>query len=104
MLFARRKPDHIARPDFLDRSTFALSPAESGGDDQRLTKWMRMPGRACARLERDVCATNTRRLRRLEQWIDSHIPREPIRRTFTGRLTSRSFDFHAFSINSQLTT
>ena len=40
MLHARRKPDHIAWPH-LDRSTFALDPAEARRDDQRLTeRWV----------------------------------------------------------------
>ena len=44
VLLARRKPDHIARPDFLDRSTLALRPTAAVGDDQRLAEWMRVPG------------------------------------------------------------
>ena len=43
MLHARRKPDHIAWPH-LDRSTFALDPAEAGRDDQRLTERVGVPG------------------------------------------------------------
>ena len=66
MLLTGRKPDHIARPNFLDRTALTLRPAESGGDDQRLTEWMRMPGSARTRLERDACATNTRRFGWLE--------------------------------------
>src|SRR6266542_452099 len=61
MLFTRRKPDHIARPDFLDRSALALRPSKTRRDDQRLTEWMCVPCGACTRLERDACATNTRR-------------------------------------------
>ena len=35
-------------------------------NNQRLTQWMRMPGRAGTRLEANACATDTRRSRRLE--------------------------------------
>ena len=62
MLFVRRKPNDIAWPDFLDWSARTLSPAETGGDDQRLAERMRMPGSARTRLERDACTSNTRRL------------------------------------------
>jgi len=63
MLFTGRKPDHIAWPDFLDRAASALRPTKTGRNDQRLTEWMRMPGGASTRLERDVCATHARRFR-----------------------------------------
>jgi len=66
MFFVRRKPDHVARPDFLDRSAFALRPSQTGCDDQGLTEWMRMPGSARTRLERDAGATNACRVGRLE--------------------------------------
>ena len=57
VLFVRRKRNNIARPDFLYWSTLTLSPADAGGDDQRLTERMCMPGSARARLERDARAT-----------------------------------------------
>ena len=66
MLFVRRKPDDIARPDFLDRPAFALRPTKAGGNNQRLTEWMRMPGGARTGLERDARATNTRRFGRFK--------------------------------------
>ena len=66
MFFVRREPDHVARPDFLDRSAFALRPSQTGDDDQRLTEWMRMPGSARTRLESDARATNARWGRCLE--------------------------------------
>src|SRR5439155_2366099 len=43
MLFVRRKPDDIARPDFLDRPAPTLRPSKARRDDQRLTEWMCMP-------------------------------------------------------------
>src|SRR5947208_16742410 len=66
MFFVRREPDHVARPDFFDRSAFALRPSQTGCDDQRLTEWMRMPGSARTRLERDACTTNAGWVWRLE--------------------------------------
>ena len=60
VFLSRRKPDHVTRSNFLNRTFPALSPAAAGGDDQRLTERMRMPGRARAGLERPVLA----RLRR----------------------------------------
>src|SRR5947208_13892563 len=78
MLLVRRKPDHIARPDFFDRSAPTLRPSEAGRDDQRLTKWMCMPRSACTRLERDVCTTHTCRLRSFKQRINPHCPGKPV--------------------------
>src|ERR1700754_2683801 len=40
VLFARRKPNNIARADFFDGSAFGLHPAEAGGDDQGLAERM----------------------------------------------------------------
>src|SRR5881227_3284781 len=78
MLLVRRKPDHIARPDFFDRSAPTLRPSEAGRDDQRLTKWMCMPRSACTRLERDVCTTHTCRLWSFKQRINPHGPGKPV--------------------------
>jgi hypothetical protein len=52
MLLVRRKPDDVARPDFLNSSALVLRPADTRGDKQRLTKWMRMPGSASTRFKR----------------------------------------------------
>src|SRR5438876_3011132 len=46
MLLTRRKPNDIARPDFLDWFAPTLRPSEAGRDDQCLTEWMCMPGGA----------------------------------------------------------
>ena len=53
MLLVRRKPDDIARPDFLDSSALALRPSKARSDNQCLTKGMCMPCRARARLQGD---------------------------------------------------
>ena len=62
MLFARRKPDHVARPNFLDRPTPSLRPAAAGRHDQGLTERVRMPCRPGSRLEGDAGANSPRRL------------------------------------------
>src|SRR4029077_17158209 len=94
MLLTGRKPDHIARPNFLDRTALTLRPAEAGRDHQRLTEGMRMPGRARTRLERDACATNTRWFGWLEQRINANCAGEPIGWSFGGTLRTRSFYLH----------
>ena len=66
MFLVRRKPDHIARPDFLDRAALSPCPSEAGRDDQRLTEWMCVPRGTRTRLEGNACATHTRRFGRLE--------------------------------------
>ena len=50
----------------------ACDPAEPRCDDQRLTKRMRVPRAARARLERDMSAGYARRIARLEQRVDAH--------------------------------
>src|ERR1700683_245094 len=59
MLLTGRKPDNIARPDFLPRAAPTLHPSEPGGDNQRLAERMRMPGGAGSRLECNACDANT---------------------------------------------
>jgi hypothetical protein len=93
MLLVRRKPHHIAGPDFLDRAAPPLRPSETGGDDQRLTKWMCMPGRACTRLERDACATHTCWFRRLEQRINAHRTRETNQLGLCSKFANQIFLF-----------
>jgi hypothetical protein len=86
MFFVRRKPYDIARPDFLNRTAFALRPAQARRDDQCLTERMCMPRGASTRLECDACATHARRsktrrgeLRCLEQRINPNVSCEPFR-------------------------
>ena len=74
MLLGGGEPDHITGPNFLDWSTFALSPAAAGRNDQSLTERMRVPCSARARLERHARTLSMRRIRRLEQRIDANRP------------------------------
>src|SRR5215831_11003140 len=67
VLFARREPDDVARPDLLDRPALALRETAAGRHDQCLSQRMRVPGRARAGLERDASAADARRIGRLEE-------------------------------------
>ena len=51
MLFTWRKPDYVARPNFLDRPALALRPSAAGRHDQSLTEGMRMPRGSCSGLD-----------------------------------------------------
>src|SRR5205823_1678171 len=96
MFFVRRKPYHIARPNFLDWAVPTLRPSKARRDDQRLTERMRMPCGAGTQLERDARATNTCRLGGFEQRINPNVTRKPIRWPLVRRLRSLSFNFHGF--------
>ena len=43
VLLTRREPDHVARPNFLDRPAPALCPAATGRHDQGLAQRMGVP-------------------------------------------------------------
>src|SRR5207247_5267154 len=114
MLLTWHKPDYIAWAEFFDWAAATLSSPKSGRNDQRLTEWMCMPGRAGPRLERDACASNTCRFGCLEQRFNAHGAGKIFGRPFDGfwwPLTCRavalcvggSLDFHT-SLNSQLST
>ena len=94
VLFAGREPDHITRPDLLDRAAFALGPAAAGRHDESLAKRMLVPGCPGARLEGDAGALNKRRIRRVKKRIDTYRASEPLRRSSRGRLRANSFYFH----------
>src|SRR5579871_6518265 len=51
MFLARRNPDDIAGPDFAYRSAFGLYATNPRDDVERLSERVRMPVRACSRLE-----------------------------------------------------
>src|SRR4051794_1744084 len=97
VLFAGRKPDHIAGTNLLDRAAFALRPATARCDDESLSKRMYMPRSPRTRFERYASTLNQRGIRCLEERIDSYVPREPIGRSLRGRLRASSFDFHGYA-------
>src|SRR5881275_1888951 len=82
MLLARRKPDDVARPHFLDRCALALNPPETRGDNERLPERMGMPGGARTRLESHVSAGRARRFLRTKQGVDAHRAGEILGRSF----------------------
>src|SRR4030095_11956995 len=98
MLLTRRKPDHIAWPDFLDRAAPTLRQPKTGGHDQRLTEWMCMPGGAGTRLERDTRATNTCGFGCLEQRVNSDSAGKIFSRSLGGTLRTRSFYLHLLNV------
>ena len=66
MPLARREPDHVARPDLLDRATPALGEPGAGRHDQGLTQRVGVPRRARAGLEGDGGGAGARRILRLK--------------------------------------
>src|SRR6266566_3865233 len=66
MLLPRRNPDHVTRPNFLDRTSPALDPAAAGRDDESLTERVRVPCGPRARLESYAGALNACRIGRLK--------------------------------------
>src|SRR6267154_1037369 len=94
VLLAGREPDHITGPDILDGSAFALRPAAARSDDKRLPQRMRVPCRPRARLESHAGALDQCRIGRLKKRINPYSAREPLGRSFAGRLRTNSFDFH----------
>src|SRR4029079_10819862 len=84
----------VAGPDFLDGTALALSPTTAGGDDQRLTERVRVPGGAGPRLECDAGSSNTRRVGGIEQPVDPDGAGKIILRTLFGRARADSFDVH----------
>jgi hypothetical protein len=67
MFLAGRKPNHITRPDFFNRTAPTLCPPETCRDNERLSKRMSVPSRASAWFKSDARARGTCRIRRLEQ-------------------------------------
>src|SRR6266508_2730901 len=53
VLFAGLEPDHVTRPDLLDRTTLALHPAAAERNDEDLAERVRVPCGARGGLKRD---------------------------------------------------
>ena len=69
VLLSWREPDHIAWTDLLDGTAPALRAAASGGDNERLTERMRMPGGAGAGLEGNAGAADACRAGRVKRTV-----------------------------------
>src|SRR5262249_50824593 len=70
MLLAGREPDHIAGTDFFDRTVPSLRESVACRHDQRLSEWMRVPGRAGTGLERHTGADDACRVGGLDERIN----------------------------------
>jgi len=94
MLFAWRKPDNIAGLDFFHEPALTLNPSDTGGNDERLTKRVGVPGGARAGFKGNVCACGSRGSVGLEQHFDANATCKSVRRAFRRLPGAVSFDFH----------
>src|SRR5439155_14884341 len=74
MLLTRREPDHVPRPNLLDRPSPALCQAEASCHNQRLAQRVSVPCRPSAGLERDTSADRPCRIVCLKQGVDAYYP------------------------------
>src|SRR5947208_2541850 len=86
MLLTRREPDHVPRPNLLDRPSPALCQAAASCHNQRLAQRLSVPCRPSAGLERDTGADRACRIVCLKQGVDAYYPGEVLGRSFAGRL------------------
>src|SRR6266700_1920929 len=86
MFLTRLEPDHVTRPNFLDRTTPALDPAAASRHDQGLAQRVAVPCGPSAGLERDTCADRACRLGCLEQGVNAYRAGKILGRSFAGRL------------------
>jgi hypothetical protein len=82
MFLARRKPDHIAGPDFFDGATLALHSTATGSDNEGLAQRMGMPCSSGTRFKRDRRGSCPSRIVGLKQGIDTNRAGKPVSRTF----------------------
>src|ERR1700733_6175728 len=94
MFLSRREPNHISGANLLYRTAFPLSPSTACGDNQGLSKRMRMPGSTRSGLKGDAGASNARRVGRLKKRVNADSAGKPVCRTFAGRLRADAFDLH----------
>src|SRR3954468_1271840 len=86
VLLVRRNPHRVAGLDLADRPALRLHTTDAGDDMQGLSKRMRVPRGARARLEAHAARANARRRRRLD---DRVLPRHAGERFL--RLTARRY-------------
>src|SRR5437764_2265037 len=94
MLLTRRKPDHVTRPNFLNRAPPALYQPTASRHDQGLTQRVGVPCRAGAWLERDTGAAHPCWIGCLEQGVNAYSAGKVLGRSFAGRLGATSCDVH----------
>src|SRR5690348_1913614 len=94
VFLAWRRPDHVAGPDFPNRSTPALHEAAPRHDDECLPERVRVPCAPCAGIERHAAARHARGLGCTEEWPDFHPAAEVLFRTVLRRHGIDALDFH----------
>src|SRR5205085_9098502 len=94
VLLARREPDHVTRPNWLDRAAPALCQAAARRHDQGLAQRVGVPRGPSAGLERDTGAERACRSVCLEQGVNAHRAGKILGRSFAGGLGAASFDVH----------
>src|SRR6266566_42912 len=86
VFLTRLEPDHVTRPNFLDRTTPALYPAAASRHDQGLAQGVAVPCGPSAGLERDTGADRACRIGCLEQGVNAYRAGKVLGRSFAGRL------------------
>src|SRR5438445_6024187 len=86
MFLTRGEPDHVTRPNFLDRATPALCQAAAGCHDESLAERVGVPCCPSAALEGDTGADGARRSVCLEQRVNTYSAGKILGRSFGGRL------------------
>lgn len=86
VFLARWEPDYVTWPNLFDRSSPALDPAATGGDDEGLAQGMSVPGGSGSRLKRDDRARDPRGLGSLERGVKAYRASEPVGRACAGGL------------------
>src|SRR5207247_6664455 len=86
MLLTRRQPDHITRPNLLDRAAPALCQAAASRYDQGLAQRVGVPRCPSAGLERDTGAERACRSDGLEQGVNAHRAGKILGRSFARAL------------------
>ncbi len=89
--------DDIAHGDSFDRTAIALNPAKAIGDDEELSKRMRMPSGTSTRGKLDLCTAGAGWLSRLRVSLDAYSAGKPLRRPNPDNAIARSYNFHSIA-------
>jgi hypothetical protein len=92
------KPNHISGQNLLERASPTLREATACRDNQGLTQWVRVPSRACSRLEGDAGPESTCWIVGLKQWVNPYRAGEPFGGACARGVAAVSFDFHDSSV------
>src|SRR6266496_4491803 len=97
MSLTRLEPDHVTRPNFLDRTTPALDPAAASRHDQGLAQRVAVPCCPSAGLERDTSTDRACRIGCLEQGVNAYRAGKILGRSFARRLRATSCNVHVLN-------